>query len=251
MYNNAQDQYIYPTIAPVLRLTSSQYMLTIQDCNGHEQYLDLVAYADACGNLTLTTGAICFASPQPRIFTIDTKQWIKNIQFVFEVADESYRGDTVKGVIRKNNMASQIVPVVLKSKAKLFVYGSTELVRPDTDIVVSSDGFSLIEFDLKHVLAIVQAEVVEVNDDVNFSYVDVDLHQEKYEDTPVPDFDGTFVAEQIEESIEEQGEDDFDEAEIVDERKDVQLFGSLFNDFKNEEVHRYFQKLEAKVMSEE
>lgn len=110
----------------------------------------------------------------------------------------------------------------LKSKAKLFVYGSTELVRPDTDIVVPSDGFSLIEFDLKHVLAIVQAEIVEVNDDVNFSYVDVDLHQEKYDDTPVPDFDDeTFVAEQIEESDEEQGEDDFEEADIVEDRRDV------------------------------
>ena len=63
MYNNAQDQYIYPTVAPVLRLASSQYMLTIKDSNGNDQYLDLVAYADACGNLTLTTGAICFSSP--------------------------------------------------------------------------------------------------------------------------------------------------------------------------------------------
>ena len=117
-------------------------------------------------------------------------------------------------------MKQPVVPVLLKPTAKLFVYGSTELVRPDTDVIVSSDGFSVIEFDLNHVLAIVQAQVVEVNDDVNFSYVDVDLHQEKYEDTPIPELDETFAIEQIEESAEEQAEEDFEQA-VVEEREDV------------------------------
>ncbi|CAL6017132.1 Conserved_hypothetical protein [Hexamita inflata] len=164
-FNSNKIDYIYPCMAPVLRMCSSSYLFEVGDL-----LFDLFCYADAIGFLHLTFG--CVNVGYSRIFSIQTNMWVKNISFSFtEVEDNGTH------MVKRDNFLNEedkLVDVQVQSELKIFIFGSTELVNQDK--IIQADGFSIIHVNLNSIQQIADAnrcvQIDSKDDSEEFSYVD-------------------------------------------------------------------------------
>ncbi|CAL6041895.1 Conserved_hypothetical protein [Hexamita inflata] len=154
-------EYVYPGVAPVLRICSSTYLFEVGDV-----LFDLLCYADAAGFLHLSLGGV--QEGQKRIFSIQTNMWVKNITFQFTEVE-----DNGTFMVKRNNFIEdedKLVDVQVQRELKIFVFGSTELVKGDT--IVQADGFSVLYVNLDNIQQIADAEKFVLSDSDEFSYLD-------------------------------------------------------------------------------
>ncbi|CAL6030089.1 Conserved_hypothetical protein [Hexamita inflata] len=167
-FDSNKIDYIYPCMAPVLRMCSSSYLFEVGDV-----LFDLFCYADAIGFLHLTFG--CVKVGYKRIFSIQTNMWVKNITFSFtEVKDNGTL------MVKRDNYLNEedkLVDVQVQNELKIFVFGSTELVNQDK--IIQADGFSIIHVNLNNIQQIADANrcvQIDSEDNSEFSYVDYQIN---------------------------------------------------------------------------